>query len=147
MITEYLGLSDATMLAICSYPSDDNEKVLNIFQELENSARIQLSCRINYCRLPRPDYAVDPNLIAVYNWSRLITPPIWNYWRYSWIKFQPTESQPRRRKIPPRAQNPPKKLTPIKPAEPAKPGQKSWLKRNPTPSQQKPPKTKENWRH
>ena len=38
MVTEYLGLSDATMLGnlLDSYPSDDNEKVY-LFQELKNS--------------------------------------------------------------------------------------------------------------
>ena len=67
MVTEYLGLSDATMLGnlLDSYPSDDNEKVLNIFQELENSGANSVVVSHQLLSIARNRLRKNPNLIGL----------------------------------------------------------------------------------
>ena len=67
MVTEYLGLSDATMLGnlLDSYPSDDNEKVLNIFQELENSGANSVIVSHQLLSIARNRLRKNPNLIGL----------------------------------------------------------------------------------
>ncbi len=67
MVTEYLGLSDAKMLGnlLDSYPSDDNEKVLNIFQELENSGANSVIVSHQLLSIARNRLRKNPNLIGL----------------------------------------------------------------------------------
>ena len=67
MVTEYLGLSDATMLGnlLDSYPSDDNEKVLNIFQELENSGANSVIVSHQLLSIARNRLRKNPNLVGL----------------------------------------------------------------------------------
>ena len=67
MVTEYLGLSDATILGnlLDSYPSDDNEKVLNIFQELENSGANSVVVSHQLLSIARTRLRKNPNLIGL----------------------------------------------------------------------------------
>ena len=67
MVTEYLGLSDATMLGnlLDSYPSDDNEKVLNIFQELENSCTNSVIVSHQLLSIARNRLRKNPNLVGL----------------------------------------------------------------------------------
>ena len=67
IVTEYLGLSDATMLGnlLDSYPSDDNEKVLNIFQELENSGANSVIVSHQLLSIARNRLRKNPNLIGL----------------------------------------------------------------------------------
>ena len=67
MVTEYLGLSDATMLGnlLNSYPSDDNEKVLNIFQELENSGANSVIVSHQLLSIARNRLRKNPNLVGL----------------------------------------------------------------------------------
>ena len=67
MVTEYLGLSDATMLGnlLDSYPSDDDEKVLNIFQELENSGANSVVVSHQLLSIARNRLRKNPNLIGL----------------------------------------------------------------------------------
>ena len=67
MVTEYLGLSGATMLGnlLDSYPSDDNEKVLNIFQELENSGANSVVVSHQLLSIARNRLRKNPNLIGL----------------------------------------------------------------------------------
>ena len=66
MVTEYLGLSDTMMLGnlLDSYPSDDNEKVLNIFQELENSGANSVVVSHQLLSIARNRLRKNPNLIG-----------------------------------------------------------------------------------
>lgn len=67
MVTEYLGLSDATMLGnlLDSYPSDDNEKVLNIFQELENGGANSIVVSHQLLSIARNRLRKNPNLVGL----------------------------------------------------------------------------------
>ncbi len=84
---DIFGTGDATMPSnlLDSYPSDDNEKVLSIFQN---------SC-INYCRLLQWIWKNQILLGWFSNWSGDRHPRgIWNYWRYSWIAILSRPEKP-----------------------------------------------------
>ena len=67
MVTEYLGLSDTMMLGnlLDSYPSDDNDKVLNTFQELENSGANSVVVSHQLLSIARNRLRKNPNLIGL----------------------------------------------------------------------------------
>ena len=133
MVTEYLGLSDATMLGnlLDSYPSDDNEKVLNIFQELENSGANSVIVSHQLLSIARNRLRKNPNLIGLVQQlievDRHPHPDLKLLTIFMKRNSQPTEKPVAPKKNTPQAA-PPKpaaKPTPIKPAEPAKPTEKS----------------------
>ncbi len=67
MVTEYLGLSDTMVLGnlLDSYPSDDNDKVLNTFQELENSGANSVVVSHQLLSIARNRLRKNPNLIGL----------------------------------------------------------------------------------
>ena len=132
MVTEYLGLSDATMLGnlLDSYPSDDNEKVLNIFQELENSGANSVIVSHQLLSIARNRLRKNPNLIGLVQQlievDRHPHPDLKLLTIFMNSNSQPTEKPVATKKDTTQAapQKPAKKPTPIKTAEPAKPTEK-----------------------
>ena len=132
MVTEYLGLSDATMLGnlLDSYPSDDNEKVLNIFQELENSGANSVIVSHQLLSIARNRLRKNPNLIGLV--QQLIEVDRHPHPDLKLLTiFMNSNSQPTEKPVAPKknitqvaTQKPAEKPTPIKPAEPAKPTEK-----------------------
>lgn len=132
MVTEYLGLSDATMLGnlLDSYPSDDNEKVLNIFQELENSGANSVVVSHQLLSIARNRLRKNPNLIGLV--QQLIEVDRHPHPDLKLLTiFMNSNSQPTEKPVAPKkniaqatTQKPTAKPTPIKPAEPAKPTEK-----------------------
>lgn len=132
MVTEYLGLSDATMLGnlLDSYPSDDNEKVLNIFQELENSGANSVIVSHQLLSIARNRLRKNPNLIGLVQQlievDRHPHPDLKLLTIFMNSNSQPTEkpAEPKKNITQAAAQKPAEKPTPIKSAEPAKPTEK-----------------------
>lgn len=132
MVTEYLGLSDATMLGnlLDSYPSNDNEKVLNIFQELENSGANSVIVSHQLLSIARNRLRKNPNLIGLVQQlievDRHPHPDLKLLTIFMNSNSQLTEKPVATKKDTTQAapQKPAEKLTPIKPAEPAKPTEK-----------------------
>lgn len=132
MVTEYLGLSDATMLGnlLDSYPSDDNEKVLNIFQELENSGANSVIVSHQLLSIARNRLRKNPNLIGLVQQlievDRHPHPDLKLLTIFMNSNSQPIEKPVTTKKYTTQAasQKPAAKPTPIKPAEPAKPTEK-----------------------
>lgn len=132
MVTEYLGLSDATMLGnlLDSYQSDDNEKVLNIFQELENSGANSVVVSHQLLSIARNRLRKNPNLIGLVQQlievDRHPHPDLKLLTIFMNSNSQPTEKPVATKKDTTQAapQKPAEKPTPIKPAEPAKPTEK-----------------------
>lgn len=132
MVTEYLGLSDATMLGnlLDSYPSDDNEKVLNIFQELENSGANSVIVSHQLLSIARNRLRKNPNLVGLVQQlievDRHPHPDLKLLTIFMNSNSQPTENPvaPKKNIAQATTQKPAAKPTPIKPAEPAKPTEK-----------------------
>lgn len=132
MVTEYLGLSDATMLdnLLDSYPSDDNEKVLNIFQELENSGANSVIVSHQLLSIARNRLRKNPNLIGLVQQlievDRHPHPDLKLLTIFMNSNSQPTENPVATKKDTTQAapQKPAEKPTPIKPAESTKPIEK-----------------------
>ena len=132
MVTEYLGLSDATMLGnlLDSYPSDDNEKVLNIFQELENSGANSVVVSHQLLSIARNRLRKNPNLIGLVQQlievDRHPHPDLKLLTIFMNSNSQPTEKPVATKKNIAQAttQKPAEKPTPIKSAEPTKPTEK-----------------------
>ena len=132
MVTEYLGLSDATMLGnlLDSYPSDDSEKVLNIFQELENSGANSIIVSHQLLSIARNRLRKNPNLVGLVQQlievDRHPHPDLKLLTIFMNSNSQPTEKPVATKKDTTQAapQKPAKKPTPIKTAEPAKPTEK-----------------------
>ena len=132
MVTEYLGLSDATMLGnlLDSYPSDDNEKVLNIFQELENSGANSVVVSHQLLSIARNRLQKNPNLVGLVQQlievDRHPHPDLKLLTIFMNSNSQPTEkpAAPKKNIAQAAPQKPAEKPTPIKPAEPAKPTEK-----------------------
>ena len=132
MVTEYLGLSDATMLGnlLDSYPSDDNEKVLNIFQELENSGANSVIVSHQLLSIARNRLRKNPNLIGLV--QQLIEVDRHPHPDLKLLTiFMNSNSQPTEKPVAPKKniaqaapQKPAAKPTPIKPAELIKPTEK-----------------------
>ena len=128
MVTEYLGLSDATMLGnlLDSYPSDDNEKVLNIFQELENSGANSVIVSHQLLSIARNRLRKNPNLIGLV--QQLIEVDRHPHPDLKLLTiFMNSNSQPTEKPVAPKKniaqsapQKPAAKPTPIKSVEPAK---------------------------
>ena len=133
MVTEYLGLSDATMLdnLLDSYPSDDNEKVLNIFQELENSGANSVVVSHQLLSIARNRLRKNPNLIGLVQQlievDRHPHPDLKLLTIFMNSNSQPTEKPVATKKNIAQAttQKTAEKPTPIKSAEPTKPTEKS----------------------
>jgi len=132
MVTEYLGLSDATMLGnlLDSYPSDDNEKVLNIFQELENSGANSIIVSHQLLSIARNRLRKNPNLVGLVRQlievDRHPHPDLKLLTIFMNSNSQPTEKPvaPKKNIAQATTQKPAAKPTPIKPAEPTKPTEK-----------------------
>ena len=132
MVTEYLGLSDATMLGnlLDSYPSDDNEKVLNIFQELENSGANSVVVSHQLLSIARNRLRKNPNLVGLVQQlievDRHPHPDLKLLTIFMNSNSQPTEKPVATKKDTTQTatQKPAEKPTPIKSAEPAKPTEK-----------------------
>lgn len=150
MVTEYLGLSDATMLGnlLDSYPSDDSEKVLNIFQELENSGANSVIVSHQLLSIARNRLRKNPNLIGLVQQlievDRHPHPDLKLLTIFMNSNSQPTEKPVATKKDTTQAapQKPAKKPTPIKPAEPAKPTEKPIKKEGKPAEPAKKPATK-----
>lgn len=132
MVTEYLGLSDATVLGnlLDSYPSDDNEKVLNIFQELENSGANSVVVSHQLLSIARNRLRKNPNLIGLVQQlievDRHPHPDLKLLTIFMNSNSQQTEKPVATKKNIAQAttQKPAEKPTPIKSAEPTKPTEK-----------------------
>ena len=132
MVTEYLGLSDATMLGnlLDSYPSDDNEKVLNIFQELENSGANSVVVSHQLLSIARNRLRKNPNLVGLVQQlievDRHPHPDLKLLTIFMNSNSQQAENPaaPKKNTTQAAPQKPAAKPTPIKPAEPAKPTEK-----------------------
>ena len=132
MVTEYLGLSDATMLGnlLDSYPSDDNDKVLNTFQELENSGASSVVVSHQLLSIARNRLRKNPNLIGLV--QQLIEVDRHPHPDLKLLTiFMNSNSQPTEKPVAPKkniaqaaTQKPAEKPTPIKSAESAKPTEK-----------------------
>ena len=150
MVTEYLGLSDATMLGnlLDSYPSDDNEKVLNIFQELENSGANSIIVSHQLLSIARNRLRKNPNLIGLVQQlievDRHPHPDLKLLTIFMNSNSQPTEkpAAPKKNITQVATQKPAEKPTPIKPAEPAKPTEKPIKKEEKPAEPAKKPATK-----
>lgn len=150
MVTEYLGLSDATMLGnlLDSYPSDDNEKVLNIFQELENSGANSVIVSHQLLSIARNRLRKNPNLIGLVQQlievDRHPHPDLKLLTIFMNSNSQPAEKPVATKKDTTQAASPKPaaKPTPIKPAEPAKPTEKSIEKEEKPAEPAKKPATK-----
>ena len=132
MVTEYLGLSDATMLGnlLDSYPSDDSEKVLNIFQELENSGANSIIVSHQLLSIARNRLRKNPNLIGLVQQlievDRHPHPDLKLLTIFMNSNSQQTEKSVASKKNIAQAatQKPAEKPTPIKSVESAKPAEK-----------------------
>ena len=132
MVTEYLGLSDATMLGnlLDSYPSDDNDKVLNTFQELENSGANSVVVSHQLLSIARNRLRKNPNLIGLVQQlievDRHPHPDLKLLTIFMNSNSQPTEKPVAPKKTTTQAapQKPAEKPTPIKSVEPVKPTKK-----------------------
>lgn len=132
MVTEYLGLSDATMLGnlLDSYPSDDNDKVLNTFQELENSGANSVVVSHQLLSIARNRLRKNPNLVGLVQQlievDRHPHPDLKLLTIFMNSNSQPTEkpAAPKKNIAQATTQKPAEKPTPIKSAEPAKPTEK-----------------------
>lgn len=132
MVTEYLGLSDTMMLGnlLDSYPSDDNDKVLNTFQELENSGANSVVVSHQLLSIARNRLRKNPNLIGLVQQlievDRHPHPDLKLLTIFMNNDSQQTEKPVATKKNTTQAasQKPATKSTPIKPAEPAKPTEK-----------------------
>lgn len=132
MVTEYLGLSDTMMLEnlLDSYPSDDNDKVLNTFQELENSGANSVVVSHQLLSIARNRLRKNPNLIGLV--QQLIEVDRHPHPDLKLLTiFMNSNSQPTEKPVAPKkniaqsaSQKPAAKPTPIKPDEPAKPTEK-----------------------
>ena len=132
MVTEYLGLSDTTMLGnlLDSYPSDDNEKVLNIFQELENSGANSVVVSHQLLSIARNRLRKNPNLIGLV--QQLIEVDRHPHPDLKLLTiFMNSNSQPTEKPVAPKkniaqaaTKKPAAKPTPIKYVEPTKPTEK-----------------------
>lgn len=132
MVTEYLGLSDATMLGnlLDSYPSDDNEKVLNIFQELENSGANSVVVSHQLLSIARNRLRKNPNLVGLV--QQLIEVDRHPHPDLKLLTiFMNSNSQPTEKPVAPKkniaqaaTKKPAAKPTPIKSVEPTKPTEK-----------------------
>ena len=150
MVTEYLGLSDATMLGnlLDSYPSDDSEKVLNIFQELENSGANSVIVSHQLLSIARNRLRKNPNLIGLVQQlievDRHPHPDLKLLTIFMNSNSQPTEKPVATKKDTTQAapQKPAEKPTPINPTEPAKPTEKPIKKEGKTAEPAKKPATK-----
>ena len=150
MVTEYLGLSDATMLGnlLDSYPSDDSKKVLNIFQELENSGANSVIVSHQLLSIARNRLRKNPNLIGLV--QQLIEVDRHPHPDLKLLTiFMNSNSQPTEKPVAPKksiaqaaTQKPAEKPTPIKPAEPAKPTEKPIKKEEKTAEPAKKPAAK-----
>ena len=128
MVTEYLGLSDATMLGnlLDSYPSDDNEKVLNIFKELENSGANSVVVSHQLLSIARNRLRKNPNLIGLVQQlievDRHPHPELKLLTIFMNSNSQQTEKSaaPKKNITQATTQKPAEKPTPIKSAEPTK---------------------------
>ena len=132
MVTEYLGLSDATMLGnlLDSYPSDDNEKVLNIFQELENSGANSVVVSHQLLSIARNRLRKNPNLVGLVQQlievDRHPHPDLKLLTIFMNSNSQPTEkpAAPKKNITQAAPQKPAVKPTPVKSTELAKPTEK-----------------------
>ena len=132
MVTEYLGLSDATMLGnlLDSYPSDDNDKVLNTFQELENSGANSVVVAHQLLSIARNRLRKNPNLIGLVQQlievDRHPYPDLKLLTIFMNSNSQPVEKPVATKKDTTQAapKKPAAKPTPIKPAESTKPTEK-----------------------
>ena len=132
MVTEYLGLSDATMLGnlLDSYQSDDNEKVLNIFQELENSGANSVIVSHQLLSIARNRLRKNPNLVGLV--QQLIEVDRHPHPDLKLLTiFMNCDSQPSRDPITPKknvaetiVKKQPTISAPVKPTAPAKPVEK-----------------------
>ena len=132
MVTEYLGLSDTMMLGnlLDSYPSDDNDKVLNTFQELENSGANSVVVSHQLLSIARNRLRKNPNLIGLVQQlievDRHPHPDLKLLTIFMNNDSQQTEKPIATKKNTTQAapQKPAEKPTPIKPTEPVKPTEK-----------------------
>ena len=132
MVTEYLGLSDTMVLGnlLDSYPSDDNDKVLNTFQELENSGANSVVVSHQLLSIARNRLRKNPNLIGLVQQlievDRHPHPDLKLLTIFMNNDSQQTEKPVATKKNTTQAasQKPAAKPTPIKPAESAKPTEK-----------------------
>ena len=132
MVTEYLGLSDATMLGnlLDSYPSDDNDKVLNTFQELENSGANSVVVAHQLLSIARNRLRKNPNLIGLVQQlievDRHPHPDLKLLTIFMNSNSQPTgkPAAPKKNIAQAATQKPAAKPTPIKSVEPTKPTEK-----------------------
>lgn len=132
MVTEYLGLSDTMVLGnlLDSYPSDDNDKVLNTFQELENSGANSVIVSHQLLSIARNRLRKNPNLIGLVQQlievDRHPHPDLKLLTIFMNSNSQPTEKPVATKKDTTQAapQKPAEKPTPIKPTESAKPIEK-----------------------
>ena len=132
MVTEYLGLSDTMVLGnlLDSYPSDDNDKVLNTFQELENSGANSVVVSHQLLSIARNRLRKNPNLIGLVQQlievDRHPHPDLKLLTIFMNNDSQQTEKPVATKKNTTQAapQKPAEKPTPIKPTESAKPTEK-----------------------
>ena len=132
MVTEYLGLSDTMMLGnlLDSYPSDDNDKVLNTFQELENSGANSVVVSHQLLSIARNRLRKNPNLVGLVQQlievDRHPHPDLKLLTIFMNGNSQPTEKPvaPKKNIAQATTQKPAEKPTQIKPAEPVKPTKK-----------------------
>ena len=132
MVTEYLGLSDATMLGnlLDSYPSDDNDKVLNTFQELENSGANSVVVAHQLLSIARNRLRKNPNLIGLVQQlievDRHPHPDLKLLTIFMNSNSQQVEkpAAPKKNTTQAATQKPAAKPTPIKSVEPTKPTEK-----------------------
>ena len=132
MVTEYLGLSDATMLGnlLDSYPSDDNEKVLNIFQELENSGANSVVVSHQLLSIARNRLRKNPNLVGLVQQLIEVDRHPHPDLKLLTIFMNSNSQQAEKPAVPKKNiaqaafQKPAEKPTPIKSAEPTKPTEK-----------------------
>lgn len=132
MVTEYLGLSDAAMLGnlLDLYPSDDNEKVLNIFQELENSGANSVVVSHQLLSIARNRLRKNPNLVGLVQQlievDRHPHPDLKLLTIFMNSNSQPTEkpAAPKKNITQAAPQKPAVKPTPVKSTELAKPTEK-----------------------
>ena len=132
MVTEYLGLSDTMVLGnlLDSYPSDDNDKVLNTFQELENSGANSVVVSHQLLSIARNRLRKNPNLIGLVQQlievDRHPHPDLKLLTIFMNSDSQQTEKPVATKKNTTQAasQKPATKPIPIKPTEPVKPTEK-----------------------
>ena len=132
MVTEYLGLSDTMVLGnlLDSYPSDDNDKVLNTFQELENSGANSVVVSHQLLSIARNRLRKNPNLVGLVQQlievDRHPHPDLKLLTIFMNSNSQPTEkpAAPKKNITQAAPQKPAVKPTPVKSTELAKPTEK-----------------------